>query len=64
MKVCICNEKERDLLISKMSAEQLKQQDYDMIGWKKGGNEIQYKRSQLNQIIKVQEMTKPRREYQ
>lgn len=36
----------------------------DMGGWKKGGENIEYKRSKLNQIIKDLDLPKPRREYQ
>ena len=51
MKVCICSCQEKLQAIDAAKKSNNKSIDIDMAGWKKGGNDITYQRSKLNDII-------------
>ena len=46
MKVCVCSVREKERILS-----QNPKVDFDMAGWKRGGENIVYKSSHINRII-------------
>jgi|TARA_B110000305_G_scaffold240428_1_gene311014 hypothetical protein len=47
MKICVCSKRERDLHIENKRCNG----DEESAGWKREGNNIEYKASKLNKII-------------
>jgi hypothetical protein len=51
MKVCVCSCQEKVQAIDTAKKTNTKNIDVDTLGWKKGGYDIIYQRSKLNEII-------------